>query len=157
MAGENGVFATQDIAHGECLGVYAGTLLSDRQRAFVRSSTYMMCIVDDEPKAALDQYRIRYLDGDNMLSRINTVFDFDKYGIPTKQAKRGYNVDAQSFDALITAHGESVKIKLPIYVATRIVKKGEQLLVNYNYTPGIIQSEVAPKIIAAKASTLAVA
>ncbi|SEI18372.1 hypothetical protein SAMN05216581_3644 [Pseudomonas asplenii] len=145
----------QDLAAGELLGVYGGMLIPlivshHRRDPFAtwvqnqRSLELIRC-PGDQPQAAH-----ACLTGDNILSRINTCFEYED-GVAVRQAENGYNVEAVAFPVDIqTADG---RVELDRYHITALftrqaVKADEELRINHGYTWEQIQTLTSTEPIA---------
>ena len=88
-----------------------------------------------------------HLSGDNILSRINTHFEYDENGKPLRQAPGGYNVETVGFDVeadmwLGVGPGAQIKRKpfiLNTLFAIEDIAAGTELRMDYQYTEGMIK------------------
>lgn len=81
--------------------------------------------------------------GDNIVSRINTNFVFNKEGRPIRQAPAGYNVETVPFAVEVEdrSGGQAVRrgLDLSTVFATADIPAGQELRLNYNYSPRDMQ------------------
>ncbi|NVZ81982.1 hypothetical protein HX836_09260 [Pseudomonas yamanorum] len=148
LIGQNMVVANRRIAKGEIVGVYGGTILPTGIFGS-EGHTYTMR-VGDRPTLKIDVLTSEpiFLSGDNILSRINTVLEYDADGKPLRQAAQGYNVEAVSFEIeadLMLGVGESATPKrkdytLPVVFATQDIPAGAELRMNYQYSDEMIKT-----------------
>lgn len=151
LIGQNMVVANRLIAKGEIVGVYGGTVLPS---GFFGPSgqTYTMLV---SPPPALGGFELGeprvHLSGDNILSRINTNFEYDANGQPVRQAAGGYNVEGVAFpieaDMLLgVGPGATTKRKnfiLTAVFATENIPAGVELRIDYQYTEAMIKTQFA--------------
>jgi hypothetical protein len=105
LIGQAGVFAARTIADHTCIGVYGGMLLDNADRIMLADQRYL---------ARCPGAQTRYVNGENMLSLLNTTLRYDENGGVAGQGNTGINVSAyairckaqdgtpQSFIALFT-------------------------------------------------------
>jgi len=89
LIGQRGVFARTDIPAGVCLGVYGG-LVMDPVDTFVLDDHSYVFKASDEPGRVL-------VNGETMMSLVNTRFLFDAQGRATGHPRTGYNVEEAAF------------------------------------------------------------
>lgn len=82
------------------------------------------------------------ISGDNILSRINTHFEYDANGKPIRQAASGYNVEGVGFDVEVE-EGQGTKsarrnMILTAVFATEDIPAGVELRMDYQYSEGMI-------------------
>lgn len=129
LVGQNTVVAKQMIRTGQCLGVYGGQINSF---ANIQDRTYVLSVSSDNQIA---------IDGDNVLSKINTLLKYSAAGIAYDQADTGYNVEFRAFKVkLATPIAGKQDILLPIVVASTDIQPGEELRINYHYTTRFVAS-----------------
>ncbi|WP_242208468.1 MULTISPECIES: SET domain-containing protein [unclassified Pseudomonas] len=138
LIGQSMVVANRRLAKGEVIGVYGGAITPAR---FVQpyEQTFSM----------LAGVRLQYgpgqmlpdplaILGDNIISRINSNFEYDAAGKPVRQARGGYNVETVPFD--IEAQqwvGKQLVTKdfiLNAVFASQDIPAGTELRLDYNYT-----------------------
>ncbi|HEY8026035.1 MAG TPA: hypothetical protein VIF60_15820, partial [Burkholderiaceae bacterium] len=137
---ENTVEATCDIAEGSCLGAYGGFGLTGEDFGAPMDDNiepdkgYIMRAAktcgQETREAEEDDTKVAEIDGNNILSLINTIFEWKK-GIPYAQAKLGYNVEFVGFRGILKDGSE---VNLTFVFAKCNIKAGEELRVNYHYT-----------------------
>jgi hypothetical protein len=132
------VVANRRLAKGEAIGVYGGVITPKR---FVRRH--------EQTFATLAGMRFQYgpghlipdplvVLGDNILSRINSNFEYDATGRPVRQAASGYNVEFVSFS--IEAQqlmGKDLVTKefiLNGIIASEDIPAGTELRLDYGYS-----------------------
>lgn len=155
LIGQNRVVARRAIPAGTCLGIYGGTLLSPSLQDFkVKGKPGFF---QSEVKPIDDTYLMGVsdgyaLDGDNILSRMNTTFEYDEDGRPVRQAgPDAYNVDRVDFRVRLE---NGLHLRIPTAFTTRPIAQGEELRWNYGYTPEAIRlmcSKLPSKPLKAKA------
>lgn len=150
LIGQSMVVANRRIAKGEILGVYGGTVLPE---GFFGPSgqTYTIFIgkrpvmrggklVGSEPV---------HLSGDNITSRINTLFEYDAEGKPLRQAATGYNVELVGFPIeadILLGVGAEVKSTRKDFVLSAVfavedIPAGAELRMDYGYTDSVIKTQ----------------
>lgn len=132
--GDDTVVATEDIPAGACLGAYGGFGLEKDFRV-----EYPDIDSEDDDPDVDDTYLvgkgrkyegdIQFVDGNNILSRINTLFKWEGKDV-VAQEKEGYNVRFVDMKA-VTKEGKTELITFVF--ATEDIKAGQQLRVNYHY------------------------
>ncbi|WP_112193175.1 dermonecrotic toxin domain-containing protein [Pseudomonas sp. LG1E9] len=147
LIGQSMVVANRRIAKGEIVGVYGGTVLPSG--IFGQGGqTYTMKVGSQRVAEGnvLKEVPI-HLSGDNILSRINTHFEYDENGKPLRQAPGGYNVETVGFDVeadmwLGVGPGAQIKRKpfiLNTLFAIEDIAAGTELRMDYQYTEGMIK------------------
>lgn len=137
LIGQSMVVANRRIAKGEAIGVYGGVITPAR---FVRryEQTFSM----------LAGMRLQYgpgqmlpdplsILGDNIISRINTNFEYNEAGKPIRQAPDGYNVVAVPFDIEAQQWVGDKQVTrdfiLNMVFASQDIPAGTELRLDYNY------------------------
>lgn len=149
LVGQSMVVANRRIASGEIVGVYGGTVLPEGFSA-PGGQTYAM-VVGKRPYfegGKLKEEAVQ-MSGDNIISRINTHFDYDANGKPIRQAAAGYNVEAVAFNVeadmwLGVGEGATTKRKpfiLTAVFATEAIAAGVELRLDYQYTESMIKKQ----------------
>lgn len=138
LIGESTVISRKAIRKGDVLGVYGGELLPTPV-ATVRKDPYLMNVQPkNTPKSDATEHptmmtRDVMLSGDNITSRINTIFEYED-GRPVRQAKAGYNVEGAPFDVDVQKGNEPWKrMSLCILFASEHINAGDELRWNYSY------------------------
>lgn len=137
LIGQSMVVANRRIAKGEAVGVYGGVITPAR---FVgpHEQTFSMQ-AGMRLQYGAGQFRPDPLAilGDNIISRINSNFEYDATGKPVRQAPDGYNVVAVPFN--IEAQqwvGKQLVTKdftLNAVFASQDIPAGTELRLDYNY------------------------
>lgn len=138
LIGESTVISRRVIQKGEILGVYGGELLPTPVATF-RKDPYLMDVMaknlpkDDAPGLPSMMTREVMLSGDNITSRINTIFEYED-GRPVRQARSGYNVESAPFDVDVQKGNAPWKrMSLSILFASEQIEAGAELRWNYCY------------------------
>lgn len=147
LIGQSMVVANRRIAKGEIVGVYGGTVLPSGIFG-EGGQTYTMKVGSQRVAEGNVLMEVPiHLSGDNILSRINTHFEYDENGKPLRQAPSGYNVETVGFDVeadmwLGVGPGAQIKRKpfiLNTLFATEDIAAGTELRLDYQYTEGMIK------------------
>lgn len=138
LIGQNMVVANRRIAKGEALGLYGGTLSPLRLIRREEQTFTMLAGVYlrygpgkfiEEPVVVI---------GDNIISRINTNFEYDASGKPVRQSPDGYNVQTVGFkveaDILIGDRLVNRPYVLNAMFASQDIPAGTELRWNYSYS-----------------------
>lgn len=126
---QNAVVASRPIKKGECLGVYGGTVIRGAQFDRLRDYTFIMSLQIEFGKEDVKDEECDYVDGDNILSRLNSTFD-EKDGAPYRQAPNGYNVEPAAFKSMFEDGSERY---LNALFATCDIDEDTELRWNYGY------------------------
>ncbi|MDH0868192.1 hypothetical protein [Mitsuaria sp. GD03876] len=121
LIGQWGLFARTDIAAGTCLGVYGGQLLDEVDLFLLDDDRYLMSASEPIGEVAVN--------GENLMSLMNTLFEFDADGRPAGHPAEGYNVTGESF-AVRLRHGWSARIHA--FRASADIPAGTELRWNYD-------------------------
>ncbi|MFG6204589.1 SET domain-containing protein [Pseudomonas retamae] len=138
LIGQSMVVANRRIAKGEAIGVYGGVIMPAR---FVRpyEQTFSM----------LAGVRLQYgpgqmlpdplaILGDNIISRINSNFEYNEAGRPIRQAPGGYNVETVPFDIEAQQWVGDKQVSrdfiLNAVFASQDIPAGTELRLDYNYS-----------------------
>lgn len=151
LIGQSMVVAARAIRKGEALGVYGGELLPLHVAEY-RGDPYLLDVFthrwpDTRQGGAVNSRHISTdiaLSGDNTLSRINTLFEYE-HGTPVRQASTGYNVEDSGY-AVDTQVGDQpmVRLRLTAFFASEDIPAGAELRWNYGYDEAAIASLFAP-------------
>ncbi len=146
LIGQLTVVTTRAIKKGEALGVYGGELVPLRV-ASIRQDPYLLDVFVQRSASsrpggnpASEQIAADVaLSGDNALSRINTLFEYEN-GRPVRQARAGYNVVSAGFevDAQVENQG-MVRLELTGFFANEDLPPGTELRWNYGYDEASIE------------------
>ncbi|MPR01525.1 hypothetical protein F0169_05210 [Pseudomonas sp. MAFF 212408] len=148
LIGQSMVVANRRIVKGEIVGVYGGTVLPTGMFG-PSGQTYTMLVSERPVFGGMHMGREPvHLSGDNILSRINTNFEYDVDGKPVRQALGGYNVEAVPFDVeadmWLGVGPEAIlkrkKFTLTTVFATEDIAAGTELRMDYQYTEGMIKT-----------------
>ncbi|WP_448653175.1 NEL-type E3 ubiquitin ligase domain-containing protein [Pseudomonas fluorescens] len=148
LIGQNMVVANRRIVKGEIIGVYGGTILP--AGIFGPSGQTYTMLVSRPPALGFDLGVERvHLSGDNIISRINTNFEYGANGKPVRQALGGYNVESISFDIeadMRLGMGPDATVKTKDFVLTAVfatedIPAGAELRMDYRYTEGMIKQQ----------------
>lgn len=130
------VITRKPIKKGEALGVYGGELIPHHVAAY-RQDPYLLDIKPMPPPPAAPPLT---LSGDNVLSRINTIFEYDA-GRPVRQAATGYNVEAARFDVDTQVGNHSLdRVSLMALFASEDIPAATELRWNYQYNEATIRA-----------------
>ena len=149
LLGQATVVTTRDIRKGEALGVYGGELLP----YFVadnREDPYLFDVFVSNRKGQWGASTSKQLSpslvlsGDNTLSRINTLFEYQE-GQPVRQAKAGYNVVEAGFEVDTQVGTQPmVRLRLTAFFAAEDLAPGTELRWNYGYSEEAIRRLFGP-------------
>lgn len=146
LLGEMTVVTTQAIQKGEPLGVYGGELVP-LPVAEIRNDPYLLDVfvhkkASSHLSGTLTSTQISpdvALSGDNILSRINTLFEYE-HGRPVRQARTGYNVVEAGFTVDTQVGNQPmVRLRLTGFFASEDLNPGTELRWNYGYDERTIQ------------------
>jgi hypothetical protein len=149
LIGQSMVVANTRIAKGEIVGVYGGTVLPSGVGS-PGGQTYIMLAGARPTPGKLGVEPIE-ISGDNILSRINTHFEYGADGKPVRQAAGGYNVEGVGFDvdadevwgAGPAAKTTRTRFLLTAVFATENIPAGAELRMDYQYSEGMIEAQFA--------------
>lgn len=152
LVGQLTVVANRRIAKGEVVGVYGGTVLP--RGLYGSGGNAFTMTVGSRAVYEAGRYVTEpvSLSGDNILSRINTRFDYDANGNPVRQAAEGYNVETIPFhvetDMLLGVAPAVKTVKKDFLLntvwATEDIPAGAELRLDYGYTEAMIKAEFQP-------------
>lgn len=132
LIGQATVITRRTLAKGEALGVYGGEVLPFFV-ARARRDPYLMPIKSTRPVSPHAVNTQPVLSGDNALSRINTIFEYEA-GIPVRQASSGYNVEAAQFRVQTQVGSNPAEQHiLTGFFASEAIPAGTELRWNYQY------------------------
>ncbi|MCF5653990.1 hypothetical protein GIV46_03050 [Pseudomonas poae] len=138
LIGQATVITRKPLGKGEALGVYGGEILP-LYVAQIRQDPYLMAIKDVRTTSPYAVNTQPILSGDNVLSRINTIFEYEA-GHPVRQATAGYNVEAARF-RVNTQVGDAPQEQmiLTAMFASEDIPAGAELRWNYQYNEATIR------------------
>ncbi len=152
LVGQITVVANRRIAKGEVVGVYGGTVLP--RGLYGSGGNAFTMTVGSRAVYEAGRYVTEpvSLSGDNILSRINTCFDYDANGNPVRQAAEGYNVETIPFHVetdMLLGVAPAVKTVKKAFLlntvwATEEIPAGAELRLDYGYTEAMIATEFQP-------------
>ncbi|WP_374568161.1 hypothetical protein [Ideonella sp.] len=126
LIGQWGLFARRAIPAGTCLGVYGGQLLDEVDLFVLQDDRYLMAASD-----VLGQVSIN---GENIMSLMNTLFETDASGEVTGHPPDGYNVTAATY-RVVLRHGWQARIRA--FRASEDIAAGCELRWNYGLGEGV--------------------
>jgi hypothetical protein len=121
LVGQRGVFATQPIAAGTCVGVYGGQIMDKMDIFILQDDRYLI-------SASLEAGRLG-VNGENMMSMSNTLFVLDGEGKPSGHPATGYNIESAAFQARLA---DGREIVLRAFFAIADIAAGDELRWNYD-------------------------
>lgn len=140
LIGERTVISRKPLPRGTALGVYGGELLP-LYVAAARRDPYLIPIRNTRPTTPYAPSTQPVLSGDNALSRINTIFEYDAAEVPIRQARDGYNVEAAHFRVQTQTENEPVEnVMLTALFASEDIPAGAELRWNYQYDEPTIRA-----------------
>jgi hypothetical protein len=125
LIGQWGVFARQAIPAGTCLGIYGGLLLDEVDLFLLQDDRYLMSASDVLGQVAVN--------GENIMSLMNTLFEIDAHDDVTGHPAEGYNVTAASYRVALR-HGWQARIRA--FRASQDIPAGRELRWNYGLGEG---------------------
>jgi hypothetical protein len=138
LIGQLAVVNKQPLKKGEIIGVYGGELVP-LHVAEHRRDPYLIDITPIEQpssSSAASPPPVRshvVLSGDNVLSRMNTLFEYEE-GIAVKQAAAGYNVECAYFNVYTQKGNQSLEsMRLTAFFASEDIPANTELRWNYQY------------------------
>lgn len=146
LIGQLTVVNKRPLGKGEIIGVYGGELLPVGVAGY-RQDPYLIDITPiEQPSSshAASPPPIRsdvVLSGDNVLSRMNTIVDYEE-GVPARQAAAGYNVEAAFFNVYVQKGSQPQEsMKLTAFFASEDIPANTDLRWNYQYEDEGIRRE----------------
>lgn len=144
LIGQSAVVNKQPLKKGEIIGVYGGELVPITVAAH-RQDPYLNDISPIDQPGSSNEASPRpirsdvVLSGDNILSRINTIFEYEE-GMPVRQAAAGYDVESAFFKAYVQK-GEQPRecVTLTVLFANEDIPANTELRWNYQYEETMIQ------------------
>lgn len=138
LIGQSMVVANRRIEKGEALGLYGGTLSPVRLIRRQEQTFTMLAgsYVHYGPGHFIEEPVV--VVGDNIISRLNSNFEYDAAGKPIRQSPDGYNTQIVGFrveaDMLIGDRLVNRPYMLNALFATEDIPAGTELRWNYNYS-----------------------
>lgn len=127
LIGQWGLFARVAIPAGTCVGVYGGQLMDEVDLFLLQDDRYLMSASDVLGEVAVN--------GENTMSLMNTLFEFDEHGAVSGHPTGGYNVVAQSFRVTFQ-HGWRARIRA--FRAAHDIAPGSELRWNYGLGSSLV-------------------
>lgn len=125
LIGQWGLFARAAIPAGTCLGVYGGQLLDDVDVFLLQDDRYLVSASDVLGRVAIN--------GENIMSLMNTLFETGANGDVTGHPVDGYNVTTATYRVALR-HGWQARILA--FRASEDVPAGRELRWNYGLGEG---------------------
>ena len=122
LIGQWGVFAKRFIPEGVCIGIYGGTLLEPKDLITIADRRYLA-----KATATAQEYLVN---GENVLSLMNTIFLFEPSGRIVAQDARQHNVRAQPFRCKTSS---GIIVSLTAFFSSRGIEQDSELRWNYGY------------------------
>lgn len=152
MIGQGMVVANHDIKKGEIVGIYGGRIVPmnrlKKNDPFVMRLGYSRQDSDILKWADLPREPLM-MSGDNIMSRINSNFDYDANGRPIRQSEAGYNVETATFKVKTGSkkgeEGGSSTGFINAVFATEDIPAGTELRLNYGYKKDAFDELFPPK------------
>ncbi len=145
LIGQSMVVANRRIVKGEVVGVYGGVVVPHGFSVGTESTFGMIVGYKFVPDAGSFRTESIYLVGDNILSRINTHFEYDASDKPVRQAPAGYNVESIAFkveaEHATSRPGGRSEYLLSAVFATEDIPAGVELRVDYRYSEAAIKTK----------------
>ena len=142
MIGQAMVVARRPLQAGEAIGVYGGGFIpfhvsNARQDPFVID-------IQPSPRPSRPKWDQLMLSGDNIISRINSIFEYEE-DLPIRQADSGYNVEGAVFPVDVDiGEGRLQSFCLNTFFTNRAIPADEELRWNYGYTEAGVRTLFAP-------------
>lgn len=121
LLGQWGLFAAVDLPAGTCLGVYGGQLLDDVDIFLLIDDRYLMSASEPVGRLAVN--------GENLMSLMNTLFVLDADGAVAGHPRDGYNVRGETFSVRLR-HGWTARLQA--FRASEDIPAGRELRWNYD-------------------------
>ncbi|NRF67822.1 SET domain-containing protein [Aquincola sp. S2] len=148
----NTVVATRALPAGTCIGVCGGPVIGSELgdwRAVVSYSLFAWLLQDehrliDFQNVDVNDCELVTIQGDNIVSRINSIFD-DENGLPVRQAAEGYNVEAAWFRGRLD---DGRCLAFTAFFTQQDIGPGEELRWDYWYSEEMVRHSIAEPILA---------
>jgi hypothetical protein len=138
LIGQDMVCSKKPLVKGEILGVYGGGLIPGYV-GVARKDPFLIDVLPRKLFTHAQRPKV-LLSGDNVLSRMNTLFAYEQ-GKPVRQATAGYNVEAVQFDVEVQTQGEHKEsYLLHAFFAIDDIPVDTELRWNYGYTEQAIRA-----------------
>jgi hypothetical protein len=130
LRGQSAVFAKREIKKGEIIGIYSGQITNN---TLAGNNPFKLDVYPENSKVLNKNLTMV---GDNIMSKMNSIFIFDNKTRTWSQAKTGYNVEPATFN--VTVDGYAPKDPEPTYrlvafYATDDIPADTELRWNYHY------------------------
>ncbi len=141
MVGQAMVVARRPLKAGEAIGVYGGNFLPFHV-SNARQDPFVIDILP-APLSRRPKWDRLMLSGDNIISRINSIFEYEE-NLPVRQAGSGYNVEGATFPVDVDIGGGRLEqFLLSAFFTTRDIPADEELRWNYGYTEAGVRTTFA--------------
>jgi hypothetical protein len=150
LIGQSAVVNKRRIGKGEIIGIYGGELVpihvaSHRQDPYLNDIAPIEQPSSSGATVPRPVRRNVVLSGDNILSRMNTIFEYEE-GTPVRQAAAGYNIESAFFNAYTQKGSQPQEcIKLTAFFATEDIPANTELRWNYQYDEPAINLLFGPR------------
>lgn len=142
MIGQAMVVARRPLKAGEAIGVYGGGFIPFHV-SNARKDPFVIEIMPG-PRPGRPKWDRLMLSGDNIISRINSIFEYEE-DFPVRQAVSGYNVEGAVFPVDVdTGKGRLQSFCLNTFFTTRAIPADEELRWNYGYTEAGVRTIFTP-------------
>ncbi len=121
LIGQRGVFARTDIPAGVCLGVYGGQILDPVGVFLLEDLSYVYKASDTPGQLCIN--------GETMMSLVNTRFLFDAEGRITGHPRGGYNLEEAAFEVRLSDQSEML---MHGYFSIAPIAAGTELRICYH-------------------------
>lgn len=121
LIGQRGVFARQPIPAGVCVGVYGGQILDKGDLFILQDDRYLINASADPGQLGIN--------GEHMMSLMNSLFPSDTQDTAAGHANTGYNVEAACFSARMS---DDRPMLLHAFFSTTDIAPGDELRWNYD-------------------------
>jgi hypothetical protein len=121
LIGQRGVFARTDIPAGVCLGVYGGQILDPVGVFLLEDHSYVYKASDTPGQLCIN--------GETMMSLVNTRLLFDAQGRITGHPRGGYNVEEAAFEVRMSDQREML---MHAYCSIAPIPAGTELRICYH-------------------------
>jgi hypothetical protein len=154
LEGQHGVFAAREISAGTCIGVHGGTFFNLESLAASHgiSVDELIKMINMDYMVGMDlegwPARKFFLDGNNIISKINSCFCQDEDG-RWRQAEDGYNGTVAAFRCRMD---DREFVALSAVFATCNIRSGDEIRMNYHYSPEVVAQTMNTGKIVAKAN-----
>lgn len=121
LVGQQGIFARIDIPAGTCVGVYGGQFMDEADVFLVKDDRYLLGVSTTRPG-------VHAINGENLLSLSNTVYEYDTNGRPCGHPQTGHDLLRATFRVRFS---NDWTVGIPAFFAARDIPAGTELRWNY--------------------------